>query len=90
MCIDCCSHWARKPGQLDIEQCFHYCITPTYPAGLGTGIGMSRLSAVAATVLLVELTVENKRRDQGKRDYRLESEDAENLGDSYPNFRYTL
>lgn len=78
----------RNLGNLISSNIFITDQAPTYRAGFGTGIGMSCLSAVASTVLLVGMTVENKRREQGKRDYRLESVDAENLGDSHPDFRY--
>jgi hypothetical protein len=32
---------------------------------------------------------ENKKRDRGERDYRLVGEDADNLGDDHPHFRFT-
>jgi len=64
---------------------------PTYPVGFGTGLAMTAFAGVTATVLLVGMWMENKRRDHGKRDYRLELvEEVENLGDDHPHFRYTL
>jgi hypothetical protein len=46
------------------------------------------MCAAACTVLFLGARRENKKRDRGERDWRLEGEDADNLGDDHPHFRY--
>jgi hypothetical protein len=64
---------------------------PRYPVGFGVGLGLVWLSGFSAIAFLVLLWMENKKRDEGKRDYRLNSsvEELENLGDDHPSFRFT-
>lgn len=62
---------------------------PAYPAGYGTSLGLVWLCGIGCTIFLVGVMWENKRRERGERDYRLEGEDADNLGDDHPHFRFT-
>ena len=62
---------------------------PRYPVGYGVSLGLIWMCALACTGLLLGLRAENKRRDRGERDWRLETEDADNLGDDHPHFRFT-
>ncbi|KAI0128285.1 major facilitator superfamily domain-containing protein [Xylariales sp. AK1849] len=66
--------------------------SPTYFTGYGISLGMLWLGGIAATTLVIGLLIENKRRDAGKRDYRLSQPDEEvkNMGDDHPSFRFTL
>ncbi|MCJ1475634.1 hypothetical protein MMC13_004297 [Lambiella insularis] len=63
---------------------------PNYPVGFGVSLGLLWLCAIACTVFLVGLHLENKKRDRGERDdrYALPKEELENLGDGHPRFRY--
>lgn len=62
---------------------------PKYPTGYGVSLGMLWICGVACTVLFFMVKRENKKRERGERDYRLEEEDADNLGDDHPQFRLT-
>ncbi|KAK5135190.1 hypothetical protein LTR08_005577 [Meristemomyces frigidus] len=62
---------------------------PSYPVGYGVSLGLVWLCALACTAMFFGLRAENKRRDRGERDWRLETEDADNLGDDHPHFRFT-
>ncbi|KAL8859439.1 MAG: hypothetical protein Q9178_004117 [Gyalolechia marmorata] len=63
---------------------------PTYPTGFGTSIAFQWLTALALTAFLVGLMRENKKREEGGRDYRynLTKAEQENLGDDHPRFRF--
>lgn len=63
---------------------------PTYPVGYGVSLGLLWLCGISCTVFFIGLWIENKKRDQGKRDYRLTlpKEERENLGDDHPTFRF--
>ncbi|KAF2459345.1 major facilitator superfamily protein [Lineolata rhizophorae] len=61
---------------------------PRYPTGYGVSLGMMWICAVACTVLFFGVRRENKKRDRGERDYRLEYEDVDNLGDDHPSYRF--
>jgi hypothetical protein len=61
---------------------------PEYTTGFGVSLGLLWVCAVASAVFLIGLWWENKRRDAGERDWRLEGTDGDNLGDDHPNFRY--
>lgn len=63
---------------------------PTYPVGFGTSLALQWLTALACTVFFVGLMRENKKREQGKRDYRynLDQTELDNLGDDHPSFRF--
>ena len=62
---------------------------PAYPTGYGTSLGLIWMTAICCTALLLGLMWENRLRDRGGRDYRLEEEDSDNLGDDHPRFRFT-
>ena len=63
---------------------------PAYPIGYGVSLGLIWMSGVACTVLVVGMRLENKKRDRGKRDWRLAlpEREKENLGDDHPSFRF--
>jgi MFS family permease len=61
---------------------------PLYKTGYGTTLGLLWICALACTVLFFGVRAENKKRDRGERDWRLEEEDADNLGDDHPHFRF--
>lgn len=65
---------------------------PRYPTGFGCGLGLQIMSGAACTLMVILLRRENKRRDAGGRDERLQMTEAElqKLGDDHPAFRYTL
>lgn len=64
---------------------------PTYPVGFGVSLALLWLCALACTVFLLALRMENKKRDRGERDdrYNLPKEELDNLGDDHPAFRFT-
>jgi hypothetical protein len=62
---------------------------PAYPVGYGVSLGLAWLCAVGCTVLVFGLMAENRKRERGERDWRLEEEDKDNLGDDHPHFRFT-
>ncbi|KAH7035474.1 major facilitator superfamily domain-containing protein [Microdochium trichocladiopsis] len=62
---------------------------PRYVTGYSVSLGMIAICAIACTALYVLLSMENKKRDRGERDHRLQEPDAHNLGDDHPDWRYT-
>ena len=64
---------------------------PRYSVGYGVSLGLIWLCGLSAIVFLVLIWTENKKRDQGKRDDRLNTspEELDNLGDDHPRFRFT-
>jgi len=60
-----------------------------YPTGYGVSLGLLWICGAACTVLFWFVKRENAKRDRGERDYRLEKEDRDNLGDDHPHFRLT-
>lgn len=65
---------------------------PTYVTGYSVSLAMMWLGMICATILAALMWRENKKRDAGERDDRLNlPEDVKNnLGDAYPTFRFTL
>lgn len=65
---------------------------PIYRTGFATGLGMAWVSGVAATLLAVGVWLENRKRERGERDDRLQlpQDQVNNLGDDHPRFRFTL
>ncbi|KAM0346320.1 hypothetical protein ACHAPU_005751 [Fusarium lateritium] len=61
---------------------------PQYWTGLGVSLGMLRVCGISCTFFYVLAKRENKKRDRGERDHRLSEEDAMNLGDDHPHWRY--
>ena len=62
---------------------------PFFTTGYSTALALIWVCAVSCTVFLVGLMWENRKRDRGDTDHRLEGPDADNLGDSHPHFRFT-
>lgn len=60
-----------------------------YPTGYGVSLGMLWICGAASVALLLFVKRENRRRERGERDHRLEEEDSGNLGDDHPYFRFT-
>ncbi|KAL6817608.1 MFS general substrate transporter [Trichoderma camerunense] len=65
---------------------------PTYVTGYSVSLAMMWLGMICATILAVLMWRENKKRDAGERDDRLNLPEnvKNNLGDAYPTFRFTL
>ncbi|KAF1353103.1 MFS transporter [Delphinella strobiligena] len=63
---------------------------PYYPTGYGTSLGLLVMSGVVATIYLLLLKRENRKRDLGLRDERMFVADADNLGDDHPSFRFSF
>jgi predicted MFS family arabinose efflux permease len=66
--------------------------SPTYKSGHSTSLAMVGVGVVAATALEFLMWRENKQRDAGELDSRLQRprEEVENMGDYHPSFRFTL
>ena len=64
---------------------------PYYPVGYGISLALLWLCGIACTIFVCGLWLENRRRDQGRRDDRLDLplEQVDNLGDDHPHFRFT-
>ena len=64
---------------------------PRYPVGYGVSLALIWVCGVACTVLAIGMRLENKKRERGERDGRLNlpKEEVENLGDDHPKFRFT-
>lgn len=60
---------------------------PKYRTGYGVSLGMLWICGISCTLLYLLVGWENKKRERGERDYRLESTDADNLGDDHPSYR---
>jgi len=60
---------------------------PRYKTGYGVSLGMLWVSGAACTALFFFVKRENRMRCAGKRDWRLQEVDADNLGDDHPSFR---
>ncbi|KAK3111831.1 hypothetical protein LTR53_012521 [Teratosphaeriaceae sp. CCFEE 6253] len=58
---------------------------PRYPVGYGVSLALIRVTALSCTGLLVGLMKENRKRERGERDWRLDGPDADNLGDGGRN-----
>lgn len=66
--------------------------SPTYPVGYGVSLALLWVSGLASTAFLFGLWRENRNRDKGNRDDRLQlpREELENLGDDHPRYRYAF
>jgi uncharacterized membrane protein YfcA len=62
---------------------------PFYKTGYGTALGLLWVTAISCTVLLLGAMRENRMRERGERNSRLDEVDADNLGDDHPSFRFT-
>lgn len=65
---------------------------PRYPTGIKVGIAMTWVSGLAASLMALGMWLENRKRDRGERDDRLQlpADQIDNLGDDHPGFRFTL
>lgn len=63
---------------------------PYYTTGYSVSLAMLWMCGIGSAMLYLSMRRDNKRRDQGERDWPLESEHADNLGDDHPNFRFTF
>lgn len=62
---------------------------PTYHTGYGTSLALVWVCGIASTVMFFGVLRENKKRDRGERDSRLEEPDVANMGDDHPSWRFT-
>lgn len=64
---------------------------PTYSTGYSVNLAAIGLGIMCCTIHLAYCALENRKRDQGERDYRLQlpPEQLTNLGDDHPEFRFT-
>ncbi|CEI61621.1 unnamed protein product [Fusarium venenatum] len=62
---------------------------PQYWTGLGVSLAMVWVCGISCTLFYFLAIRENKKRDRGERDHRLQGPDAMNLGDDHPHWRYT-
>ncbi|KAK2865134.1 hypothetical protein FQN49_003882 [Arthroderma sp. PD_2] len=64
---------------------------PLYPTGFGTTLGAFWICGISCVILLFYLIRENRIRDEGGRDYRLQlpEDEVNNLGDDHPSFRFS-
>ncbi|KAK6070074.1 transporter C11D3.18C 6 [Seiridium cupressi] len=62
---------------------------PLYWTGYGVSLGMLWLCAGACTALYLGVRMENKKRNRGDRDWRLQEADVDNMGDDHPSWRFT-
>ena len=65
---------------------------PYYRVGYSISLSLILLTAVTATMMAVYMKLENKKRDEGKRDYMLSlpADELYNLGDAHPTFRFVF
>lgn len=65
---------------------------PKYPVGYGVSLGLLLMTGVMCVVFFFGLRAENRKRDNGGRDYRYteEKDELNNMGDDHPSFRFTL
>jgi hypothetical protein len=65
--------------------------SPRYPVGYGVSLAVLLLSGVACTIFFLGLSWENRKRERGERNYRFAEGPDEllNMGDDYPDFRFT-
>ncbi|KAF2168123.1 hypothetical protein M409DRAFT_65638 [Zasmidium cellare ATCC 36951] len=61
---------------------------PFYKTGYGVSIALLLFTGVMSGVMFWGLVLENRKRARGERDYRLQGEDADNLGDDDPRFKF--
>ncbi|KAI1434887.1 MFS general substrate transporter [Xylaria sp. CBS 124048] len=98
-----CGHWKRSFASsiqvtignavgLVASSIFVDSEKPRYPTGYGVALGLTWVGGLAATVMVVGLMLENRKRDKGERDERLQrsEEEVKNMGDYHPSFRFTL
>lgn len=62
---------------------------PLYRTGYGTSVGLVWLCGIACTVMFFGVKYENRKRERGARDWRLQEPDVDNMGDDHPAWRFT-
>lgn len=62
---------------------------PLYRTGYGTSLGLVWLCGIACTVMFLGSLYENKKRDRGDMEARLQEADIDNMGDDHPAWRFT-
>jgi len=65
-------------------------IRPRYITGHSINLGMIGFSMILVLVNITYCKWENRQRDNGKRDVRLQEGDEGMLGFRHPEFRYTI
>lgn len=77
-------------GGIIASNVFNRDSAPRYIVGYSVSLAMMLLCGIMSTVFAVGVMRENKKRDEGKRDYRwnLDPSVLDNLGDDDPRFRY--
>lgn len=63
---------------------------PEYRTGYGVSLGLVWICGAACTALFFGVRRENKKRDRGERDWRLDEPDVNNMGDDHPGWRFTV
>ncbi|TGO45861.1 hypothetical protein BCON_0360g00050 [Botryotinia convoluta] len=76
-------------GGIASTLCFASTKAPSFILGYTTIVWMTCCAAVLLIIYAFCLWMENRARAAGKRDYLLEREDVDRLGDMHPSFRYT-
>jgi len=61
---------------------------PRYTTGYSVSLSLLWICAAGCLILFVGVIRENRRRNKGERDERLNWPDADNLGDDHPSFRF--
>ncbi|KAL4914791.1 major facilitator superfamily domain-containing protein [Aspergillus aurantiobrunneus] len=66
--------------------------SPSYTTGFSVCLSLLILTALLSVGFAVGLSLENRARDRGERDYRLTGDlsEVDNLGDDHPSYRYAL
>jgi hypothetical protein len=64
--------------------------SPRYITGHAINLGVLGTALVCTAFMIVYQKAENRKREQGKRDYRLQEEDEGMLGYRHPRFKYTV
>ena len=79
-------------GNLVSSNVFITTQTPKFRTGFVTGLGLTLVGLIASTAMEILLIIQNKRRDGGKDNGKLEAaaDVLGDLGDEHPDFRYIL
>jgi sugar phosphate permease len=75
-------------GGIISSMTFQGSAAPFYDVGYKVNLGLVCAAMAMATAYVGAMWWENKQREEGRRDYLLQSEEADNLGDDHPHFRY--
>lgn len=63
---------------------------PRYPLGYGLSVALLVFGGIMCCIFYIGLNIENRKRDRGLRDWRLDlpENEKDNLGDDHPAFRF--